>query len=71
MEIDSEFSGKTVLVTDENGFNSMEERAVWADEYEYKIFQLNEFGDIKVEDEFVNMLDDYYIGLTLKVHGDS
>ena len=70
MEIDSEFSGKTVLVTDENGFNSMEERAVWADEYEYKIFQLNEFGDIKVEDEFVNMLDDYYIGLTLKVHGD-
>lgn len=70
VEIQSEFSGSTTLVTDENGYSEMEEWAVWADTYEYRFFQLNEFMGRAVEDEFVNMFDGYYIGVDLYVPGD-
>ncbi|MBP3501885.1 MAG: hypothetical protein J6K42_00150 [Clostridia bacterium] len=70
VEIQSEFSGATTLVTNENGYTSMEEKAVWADTYKYKIFQLDEFRGVKVEDEFTNMLDGYYIDVDLNVHAD-
>lgn len=74
VEIQSEFSGSTTLVTagegENAGYATMEERAVWADTYEYRIFQLNEFNGVKVEDEFVNMLDDYYVGIDLYVPGN-
>ena len=70
VEIQSEFSGNTTLVTDENGYTSMEEKAVWEGKYNYKILQLNEYKGQKVEDEFVNMLDGYYISIDLNVHSD-
>ena len=74
VKVQSEFSGDTTLVTGSkencNGYDYMEERAVWADTYEYRIFQLNEFNGVKVEDEFVNMLDGYYIGIDLYVPGN-
>lgn len=74
VEVQSEFSGDTTLITGSkeecDGFDYMEERAVWADTYEYRIFQLNEFNGNKVEDEFVNMLDGYYIGIDLYVPGN-
>lgn len=74
VEIQSEFSGSTTLVTagegENAGYATMEERAVWADTYEYRIFQLNKFNGNNVEGEFVNMLDGYYIGIDLYVPGN-
>ena len=70
VEIQSEFSGNTTLVTNENGYTSMEENAVWEGKYNYKILQLNEYKGQKVEDEFVNMLNGYYISIDLNVHSD-
>ena len=70
VEIESEFSGSTTIVTDENGYNEMEEWVVWAGTYEYRVFQLNEFMGNVVEDEFVNMFDGYYIGIDLYVPAD-
>ena len=70
VQIQSEFSGTTTLVTGIDGKNSMEEYAVWAGIYNYKIFQLNEYLGKAVGDEFVNLLDGYYIGIDLNVPGD-
>ena len=69
------FSPKTTVVKGEDGSVSFEESPVRADTYKYVFTQLDEFintegNTIPVEDEFVNILEDYYIGVDLKVHAN-
>ena len=66
VQVSSGFSGIKTLTTDENGNSSMTESPVRANEYEYVINQLTD----GVSDEFVNILDGYYVKVDLNVHSN-
>ncbi|MBR4261017.1 MAG: hypothetical protein IKQ33_03580 [Clostridia bacterium] len=66
----SGFTPKTTLVTGNNGSVQIEESPVRADTYKYMITQLDAVNGVAVEDEFVNILDGYYIGVDLRVHSN-
>ena len=70
VQIESGFSGDTVLTTDNNGMKTMEESPVRANTYKYYITQLNKYKDNVVSDKYINKLDGYMIGIDLYVPGD-
>ena len=70
VQIESGFSGDTVLTTDNNGMKTMEESPVRANTYKYYITQLNKYKNNVVSDKYINKLDGYMIGIDLYVPGD-